>query len=196
MHFFFGVGRVWKFFSKKARYYQPSIDFRLRFALAVVYLFVLDVKFCCIFDTFHFKIDEGVPQADTRFVGTSVWESLITSSIPSSSTCLPNIAGWGLLRFPTGVWRYYPQRLRFSKHTQTHTHGCWQAVSNNYIVAGATSCEAQVSDTTLMRHLGPTTFFPCRHNAVEPTTRSRRTHACRSNQTSCLMSLALQTNWC
>ena len=30
-------------------------------------------------------------------------------------------------------------------------------------------------------HLGPTTFFACNHNGVGPTTRSRQTHACRSD---------------
>ena len=36
-------------------------------------------------------------------------------------------------------------------------------------------------------HLGPTTLFTCNHNGAGPTTRSRQTHACRSNQTLCPM---------
>ena len=42
----------------------------------------------------------------------------------------------------------------------------------------------------------PTRFFMCDRNGVEPTTTSRQTHACRSNQTSCLMTSALHANWC
>ena len=45
-------------------------------------------------------------------------------------------------------------------------------------------------------HLGPTTFFACNHNAVGPTTRSRQTHACRSNQILCPMPSALHADSC
>ena len=45
-------------------------------------------------------------------------------------------------------------------------------------------------------HLGPTTFFACNHNGVGPTTRSRQTRACRSNQTLCAMPLALHADSC
>ena len=45
-------------------------------------------------------------------------------------------------------------------------------------------------------HLGRTTFFACNHNGVGPTTRSRQTHACRSNQTLCPMPSALHADLC
>ena len=45
-------------------------------------------------------------------------------------------------------------------------------------------------------HLEPTTFFTCNHNGVGATTRSRQTHACRSNQTLCPMPSALHADSC
>ena len=45
-------------------------------------------------------------------------------------------------------------------------------------------------------HPGPTTFFACNHNGVGPTTTSRRTHACRVNQTLCPMPSALHADSC
>ena len=44
--------------------------------------------------------------------------------------------------------------------------------------------------------LGPTIFVACDHNGVKPTTRRRRTHACRSQQPSCPMTSALHVDCC
>ena len=45
-------------------------------------------------------------------------------------------------------------------------------------------------------HLGSTTFFACNHSGVDPTTRSRQTHACRSQQSLCPMASALHADCC